>query len=112
MWEFFFTPTHEFLVNAGIDTSNIEMVHPRNIHSIIRMLKAGRLSLVASGENTFYQVVKEAGFKADDFEMVIPIFKLSPYMAFSLDTSPEVIDKISATYDRLIAEGKIKLQEF
>ena len=71
------------------------------------MAHARRVELMAFNTATFEQEIRKAGFKPDDFEKVFPLFKTQPYMAFSLQTSDEIVQRFIKAYDdvKLEKEG-------
>lgn len=78
--------------------------HTQNVLALLQ----GDIDLIASSDKHFSYAIKKIGAHPDVFEKVFPLFEIHPYMAFSHNTSPIIMDKINRAYDALVEEGKIK----
>lgn len=78
--------------------------HTQNVLNLLQ----GDIDLMASSDKHFFYAIKTLGVHPDVFEKVFPLFVIHPYMAFSHNTSPVIIDKINRAYDELVQEGLIK----
>jgi polar amino acid transport system substrate-binding protein len=78
--------------------------HTQNVLNLLQ----GDIDLMASSDKHFSYAIKTLGVHSDVFEKVFPLFVIHPYMAFSHNTSPIIIDKINHAYDELVKEGQIK----
>ncbi len=110
---------HQYLKNNGfIHKQNLQLVN--KYEQGLKMLLAGRTDLWAANEFTAMYLLKKKGFRGDSgVRTVLKLTEVSAegyYMAFSADTSDEVVDKFrkalleiknDGTYDRIIKQ-KIK----
>ncbi|KZM45711.1 hypothetical protein OA92_00400 [Marinomonas sp. SBI22] len=74
-------------------------------------LLKGYVDLVAASDKSFTHITKQMGVDPDALTKAMTLFEFSPYMAFSLGTSQEIIDKVNKAYDELVEEGAIKVFE-
>ena len=78
--------------------------HTQNVIDLLQ----GDVELMASSDKHFSYAVKKIGVSEALFEKVWPLFEIHPYMAFSHDTSQELVDRVNRAYDELVEEGAIK----
>jgi len=78
--------------------------HTQNLLDLLQ----GNIDLMASSDKHFSYAVQEVGVQPEVFEKVFPLFEIHPYMAFSHNTSPVIIDKVNRAYDELVHEGLLK----
>lgn len=102
-------PTKPYLLSMGVEEKDLVDIHAESHLSLVKMLKSERLDLVAAGSGEFTEAVALAGFSDDSFEKGRPLATLTPYIAASLSTSDELVDKIIDAYNRLLKRGDIKL---
>ncbi len=87
--------------------NNLE--RPSRVEIAIKMFFGKRADLIAFSEVTMKDEFIKLGFKVEDAEMVLPLFKVLPFMALSLSTNDDVVKKIQKAYDDLLKEKKITL---
>lgn len=97
---------HLFMKGKGLENNLIVVSteQKKNVHNLIQ----GDIDLMAASDKTFIYSIKQLGANMDIFERVFPLFEINPYMAFSLGTSPDLINKINQAYDELVEEGQIQ----
>ncbi len=81
------------LVNANRNTSNI------------RHLIKGRIDLWASSDFNMPYLVSQAGYDPDDLEAVVPIRRVSNYIAFSLGTPLAIVRDWQQSLDEIKTDG-------
>lgn len=80
-------------------------------HVNLDNLLKGHVDLVTASEKNFVFSTKQVGVDPDALSKVMALFEFNPYMAFSLGTSQEIIDKVNRAYDELVEEGVIEAFE-
>lgn len=78
------------------------------VHSI-RMLFKGRIDMIAFDDAVLKYEFESHGFDVNHISRVMPLFKTPPYIALSLATSDEILEKLQKSYDQLIKDKKIDL---
>ncbi len=101
---------HRYLLENGFEEGkNLEVVHDDDIN--LKKLVSSRIDLMVLTEYTFYYRVKEAGYDRDDFEKALLVYSEDAYIAFSRQTSPDVVSRIAkalvaikmdGSYDRIM----------
>ncbi len=86
---------------------NLDVSH--KVDSCIKKLFVGRAPLIIFNNSNIDEEFANAGFDANDVEIVLSLFQTPPYMALSLSTDNEILIKIQTSYDELLAQGKILL---
>ncbi len=71
----------------------------KNIHNL-RKLKAGRIDLAGSFEISFYEDAVNAGYSADDFEMVYVLKETEAYFGFNKNIPDEIIKEFQNSLNR------------
>jgi polar amino acid transport system substrate-binding protein len=101
---------HRYLLENGFEEGkNLEVVHDDDIN--LKKLVSRRIDLMVLTDYTFYYRVKEAGYDRDDFEKALLVYSEDSYIAFSRQTSPDVVSRIAkalvaikrdGSYDRIM----------
>lgn len=98
---------HDFLLLNGFDNDRMHLV--MKPEQLLNMTKSNRLPLFLSSEMTFLKEAKKMKLDPSLFEKALFVFKGMDYMAFSKNTSPELVEKVRMAYQELVMEGKIKV---
>ncbi|KJZ10831.1 hypothetical protein TW85_19100 [Marinomonas sp. S3726] len=98
-----------FLKNNGVSQAIVPVSTDQKLN--LEHLLRGYVDLVAVSEKSFAHVTKQMGVESEALTRVMKLFEFTPYMAFSLGTSQEIIDKVNKAYDELVEEGVIKVFE-
>jgi polar amino acid transport system substrate-binding protein len=80
------------------------------LEETVKKLFNGEVDLIIAASNII-TAIKKAGFNPDEAVAVLPVFQTTPYMALSLSTSDEVLRKIRQSYDALLKDNKIKIDQ-
>lgn len=98
---------HIWLKDNGFkDKENISV--NSKVELFVKMLKFGRVDMMAFNTASIEEEVKKLNFSIEDFEKVIPLFTTQPFMAFSQLTSDEYVEKFKMVYDQLVKENKLE----
>ncbi len=91
-----------YLTKKGIAVEEVT----KNIQNI-KKLKSGRIDLLEAPELTFLDDLKQLGYAMDEFEFAYKIDELSTdlYMAFSQQTSDELVERVKKGLSRIKANG-------
>ena len=96
--------------HVWLEFNGFKQIHtPPQVEHAIRMIFAGRVDMIAFDDAVIKDEFKNFGFDANEVIQVMPLFKTPPYMAVSLTTSDEILQKLQKAYDELAGEGKIQL---
>ncbi|MGB0943287.1 MAG: substrate-binding periplasmic protein [Marinomonas sp.] len=98
-----------FLKNNGFSQAIVPVSTDQRLN--LEHLLRGYVDLVAASDKSFTHITKQMGVDPDALTKAMTLFEFSPYMAFSLGTSQEIIDKVNKAYDELVEEGVIKVFE-
>jgi len=71
----------------------------------IKMLVLDRVDAFTSSDMTFEEKIEDAGFSPDDFEEVLTLKESFSYIAFSKQTSDEVVAKWDKAFQGMIKDG-------
>ena len=82
---------------------------PATVESAIRMFFNERVDMIAFDDAVIQDEFKNFGFDYAEVVQVMPLFETPPYMALSLSTSDEILEKMQKAYDELLEEQKINL---
>ncbi|MCP3922008.1 MAG: amino acid ABC transporter substrate-binding protein [Desulfobacterales bacterium] len=82
---------------------------PTAVAHSIRMLFKGRVDMIVFDDSVLKNEFESCGFDINQVSQVMPLFKTLPYMALSLTTSDDILEKLQKSYDQLIKEKKIDL---
>lgn len=104
--------THRYLLKHGFEEEKtLEPVFDDDMN--VKKLAAGRIDLMFLDELVFNYRVKNLGFKRDDFEIAFQVVSHDEYLAFSRQTSPDVVSRFveelkamkkDGSYSRLLGE--------
>jgi polar amino acid transport system substrate-binding protein len=93
-----------YLLERGFEEGkNVETVHEDDLNA--KKLASGRIDLMLLPEKNFIDRVKRLGYKADDFENAMPVFFDYSYLAFSKQTSPDVVARFATELDAIKKDG-------
>jgi polar amino acid transport system substrate-binding protein len=98
---------HQYLISLGFEEG-------KHIKPVVRQrqnfkkLLANRIDLVVLSEKNFSSEMESFRVLKDELEEVLLLFEAIPYMAFSKNTSDEMVEMIVKSYDQLVYEGKVK----
>ena len=82
---------------------------PTDVSTAIKMFFSKRADMIAFDDAVLKDEFKKAGYDDSGIEKVISLFNTPPYMALSLSTPDEILEKLRTAYDELLKENKIKL---
>ncbi len=92
---------HQMLRGQGFDN-----LHPvASPLEAIRMLVGGRTPVIALDDITLESTSRQANVKAAALEPVLPITEALQFLAFSLDTPDEVVQRCQKALDEMRADG-------
>jgi len=97
----------EFLLAQGFDESNIFPVSTNE--QGISMLKLKRYPLYLISERRLQVLSKTKGIDPSIFEKALYGFSVKDYLAIGLNSSFQLVNKVTDAYQQLQAEGKIVL---
>jgi len=97
----------EFLLAQGFDESNIFPVSTNE--QGISMLKLKRYPLYLISERRLQVLSKTKGIDPSIFEKALYGFSVKDYLAIGLNSSSQLVNKVTDAYQQLQAEGKIVL---
>ncbi|WP_339673720.1 transporter substrate-binding domain-containing protein [Dasania marina] len=89
---------------------NYKIIRVGTTEQLVKLVLNGRVDLVIMQENILKATLHKLDYPLSSFKEIKPIFLISEYMAFSLQTPDAVVDKVRQSYDKLQREGKIALQ--
>ena len=92
---------HQYLEMRGI----LQLSPVENLEQNIRMLQKNRIDLMVASELAFVDLVRSLGLSLGDFEKAYSVDELSTvgYLAFSLDTSDEIVMQFREALARIKA---------
>lgn len=94
-----------FLTQAGF--KNLDKTIDPTVN--YKKLMAGRLTLLADSPSTLEAEAREAGFSPKDFKLVYIFFSSQSYIAFSKDTSPEIVKAWNNALKSMKKDGTFKI---
>ncbi len=77
----------------------------------IDMLICNRMDLLLFSRKNLVPELRSFGVSEKKAKMIMPLFNNTLYMAFSKQTSDELVESLGVAYDELASEGKIKKYE-
>ncbi|MCJ8271848.1 MAG: transporter substrate-binding domain-containing protein [Psychrosphaera sp.] len=96
---------HLWLANQGFS----KLQTPALLEQAIKMFFRKRVPLIAIDDSSMSVEFAHAGLDSTKVEKVMTLFLAVPYLAASLSTSDELIEKLQKAYDELLAEKAIEL---
>lgn len=97
---------HDFLLLNEFDENNISPV--TNPDQLVRMLASNRVPFILLGERRFLKLAEELGLDPALFDRALFAFNVTDNLAFSKNTSAELVKKLRGAYRELVSEGKIR----
>jgi len=101
--------TYDYLVERGHDVEKIVTVS--RYDQIFKMMLDNRVQLFLLDDSAFKPEAKRSGFDPKLFQRSILVFKVTEYLATSKKTSDEMVEKLKASYAKLIEQGKINISD-
>ncbi len=97
--------SHIWLEHKGFTNLYLTTSYARTIQLFFR----GGADLTILDTSVLKEGFANLGHDQKEIVMVFPMFRTPPYMALSLSTSDEVVQRLQLAYDELMAEGEINL---
>ncbi len=82
---------------------------PGTVEQMIKMFHKNRADMIAIESISMADEFNHYGFDASQVVPVMPLFTAPPYIAVSLSTSDEMVEKLRKAYDTLLLAHKITL---
>ena len=101
--------TYDFLVELGHDKEKIIIVS--RYKQLYRMVREQRAQLLLMDSKAFRPEAIRNGLDPDIFKPSLLAFVVTEYLATGLGTSDVVVDRLKASHDSLLQQGKIKLPD-
>ena len=96
---------HTWLIAQGFG-----QIHPSvHLDQSIQMFMRGRVDLIAADENSIVDAIERFGYDPKRVEKVMTLFEAPMYIAMSLDSDPQLVQRLQRAYDELLADGEIEL---
>lgn len=96
--------TYEYLSDIGLK-GLYAVPTPRHV---ARMFKHGRIGVLVTTDMVLDDLLAEEGMSRDDVELQFHILDSYTYIAFSLDTSPALIQHLQKTMDQINRDGTLE----
>jgi polar amino acid transport system substrate-binding protein len=80
-----------------------------DVSQIVQLLLRGSRSLIVYSNIALPVEIKKQGGSMKQVVAVLPLFETTPYMALSLSTSDEILQRLQKAYDSLLQEGAITI---
>jgi len=98
---------HQYLISQGFENGrHIEPVETQEQN--INKLRLKRIDLIVFSQRNYSSEMSSFKALENKVEEVFILFEAIPYMAFSISTSDEMVERIVKSYDQLVVEGRIK----
>jgi len=101
--------THDYLIDSGHDEDKLLTVS--RYSQLFNVLLHERAELFLLDDSAFQPEALRGGFDPDLFQRSILVFTVTEYLATSMKTSNEMIEKIQSSYAKLTKQGKIDLPD-
>ncbi len=96
--------THRYLTENGFEEGkNLEATHDDDMN--VKKLVSRRIDLMILDELVFNYRVKKLGYNRDDFEKTIVVISNDSYIAFSRQTSPDVVSQFAKALETAKKDG-------
>lgn len=105
--------THKYLLEKGFEEGkNLEAVYDDDMN--VKKLASGRIDLMFLEEFIFNYRVRELGYNRDDFEKALSVISHDSYIAFSRQTSQDVVSRFAEALEAMKKDGSYNsiLQEY
>ena len=97
---------HKYLLENGFEEGkNLETTYGDDMN--IKKLVSRRIDLMITSEISFFYRVGELGYNRDDFERTLQVVSDDSYLAFSRETSPNVVAQFAKALDAIKADGSL-----
>jgi polar amino acid transport system substrate-binding protein len=97
---------HKYLIKNGFEEGkNLEATYSDDMN--IKKLVSRRIDLMITSEISFSYRVKNLGYHRDDFEKTLQVVSSDSYLAFSRQTSPNVVSRFAEALDAIKADGSL-----
>jgi len=100
---------HEFLQLNQFNDGKIFPISSN--YQVVQMLLAKRHSFILLNEAQLLDISDKQKIDATLFEKALPAFEVKEYIAFSLTTSPDLVERVRSAYEQLSKDGKIVLPQ-
>lgn len=101
--------TQEYLRKHGHD--EVKIIEVSRYNQLFNVLLHKRADFFLLDDAAFIPEIKRNGFNLESFKRSILVFKVTEYLATSKYTSDRLVEKMKASYEKLIKKGKIKLPD-
>lgn len=101
--------THEHLLQTGHDEENIIIVS--RYEQIYNLISHGRAEFFLMDSSAFAPEAIRSGFDPDLFKPALLVFTVTEYLATGLGTPDDVVERVRASYDKLISTKDITLPQ-
>jgi polar amino acid transport system substrate-binding protein len=101
--------TYDFLVKRGHDKEKIIIVS--RYDQLYRMVRSKRAQLLLMDSKAFRPEAMRNGFNPELFKPSLLTFVVTEYLATGLNTSDDIVERLKASYDTLLQQGKIVLPD-
>ncbi len=102
------TSTHHFLLSQGfVEGANLFPVNSEDLNLHKSEPSTRRIDLTTGDPLSLARWLKMSGLPSDYWVRTMPLFERPIYMAFGLNTSDAVIEKIRQALEEIQAQGKV-----
>ncbi len=102
------TSTHHFLLGKGFEEGvNLFPVNCEEQNSLKSQPKARRIDLTTGDVLSLAQWLKTSNLSPDYWVREMSLFQQPLYMAFGLETSDELVDKVRQAFESIKAQGQV-----
>ncbi len=92
------------LLQADVDPSALERL--TKPVSMIRMIEAGRIDVVAYGDISWSWILKQNGYRPADYEVKYVLDQVPAYYAFNINTPDEIVREFQKALEELKQSGE------
>ena len=95
---------HKYLLENGFqEGKNLEATYGDEMN--IKKIESGRIDLMIASEIAFSYRVAELGYHRDDYEKILVVISNDSYIAFSRQTSPNVVSRFTKALEAAKKDG-------